>query len=448
LVYLRREPPYSAEIKDLITVLESLKTSDGLWPSRVRRATDLFISAIVLWLTGETYKKIGMYSKIKASYESLIRAILLKLHDKPKENITHEELYELGQCLTSLLNLEEKLTSLTWFDDLINYTHNVFSHDKVEELINLYTPYYHSISSISVLSMLVLHLYSKPGNISESVNKLDIVINRYLEKLIVEDTKNIDPAAFYWMTETLKQLIQRRKIAKKFHSRLSVKELVDIICGKLPLLKMNMNLSELTPLDYTLWFFLSEENIIEISKLVKREINSQMLKEHDQLAKQILNKGRIFWLKSAYGECIYDARMRECATAEEVKFTTLDLITLSLLIKTYERIGKHVVTYITDADLRKLRGVERVSFALATILIIVGTMFLSYSTPLLHIALTYNLPSYLTLDRLLITALFTIAPGLAIMYSLIRGKIKKYSDILLIIISIVNKLKSLSKMAR
>ena len=398
-------------IQDMVAVLESLKEPSGLWSSRQRpEFIDLFTSANIIWFTKNTYELLSLKDEIRSSCEALKELLALKLTKyKNLHEMSDEDLFEVLQCATVLIKCCHELHGLE--DKLRNLITENYDY-AVNSVLRKFNPYILPLASL--MTLVVVNLFDN----QQSGDKVREVFEAYIEHLNTVPSM-IEYPAIYWITETLKDICLNRDLGKEL-----LEQHIDVVRNvevKLSSILKETLVQNHVPLDRMLWTFLSLENLMKLYDKLGIIVDRFSLRGYNRLTKKILNIGRIKWIQSVYGHLLYKAKKENITIPVETfeKEADIDLITLSLLVKSYEEIGRNIFTYVTKHELKKLSSIEKTAFVTGLLLVILGTVLFVVSVAYWHL----NVIS-------LLSSIYLIGGGIYTHYLLIKGAIKSYRDLL------------------
>jgi len=405
--------PLHVELKDILCLLDSLKKENKLWSSIYRKeSVDLSLSANIILFAYRTYNKFGLKGEIEASLNALKSLLKVKLcKAKDLSSIPREDLLDILLCAVAVL----KYCRNDEVHELVSKLYNEFYSENRKKIISVmsdYNPYTTVLPSLIALTV----IYQKKHDFNSA--ELDKTINFYIDSVKNIKENSVDPSAVYWITEALKELADSVDYQESII--ISLKQVEAIVADKLASRKNSL---EHLSLDAALWYCHTIENLIEARSKLGLTIEQHIRKLHNSILKHIITTGSIVWKKTTYAEVLRGLRDGQ-AVSVEPKWPDIDLVTLSLLIGAYDRAERHIVTYITDYDLRQLSKVEKITFFIGTTSIIVGSFLAG--------TLRQNL--FLSLEALL------IAYGCSLLYSLLKQEIKKYPDLVLILLKLFKKM--------
>lgn len=419
--------PLYLELKDMLVLIDSLKEENKLWASRCKRnGVDLFLSSIILWFTNETYEKLGLAGEIKSSYETLKSLLEVKLLEVKKLSDTSlEDLLEVLQCVATLM---DKYSDKNL--DLMNKLYAMFIDEfaYLVGIVKTYSPYNTHLPSLIVLAATYMY-----GNRKLESSKLKEVISSYLEN-VEKVEEHIDSSTLYWVITTLSKFLDLKVNNNYIGKTISVLKHVETIIIK-NLISYKDRLEHL-PLDKTLWYYHILEKYIQVLNKLELSTDPLIKKLYNAIMKRILKVGTFLWKKTAYGELLYGLRKSYGSlTSKSLERSDMDLVTLSLLIGAYEKMKKHVVTYVTDYDLERLTKIKSLSLAAGLILVILGTALITYTL------ITYSSTrmNVFTLIPSLAFSIYVLSSGVNVLYSLFIDKVKSYKDLVKVILPIISK---------
>lgn len=432
MVYMsiKKLSPAYLEFKHMVLLINSLKDETGLWSSKYSGDTiDLFVSSVVIWFTYEAYRSLGLVNEIKISLEMLEKTIIVVANSK---DMSLTKLLEILQCSATILKYGNPSR------ELINTLKRVFLN-RQEQLISLvrsFNPYIDYLPSLIVINIANM---AKLSN-SELGSLLRNTVKEYLRALKERENRDATPLALYWVLEALLELmnLKEKGLCREDEIIAISKRIESLIVNSLSEL---MNSLEDMPLDIVLWYYHTLESFMKLEGMLKMRMDEPIGRYYSSIVRYILKVGLIKWKETAYAKILRDIRETlldsQNITLGKDQERSIDLITLSLLIGAYERIGSYVVTYITKHDLKQLKNVENAALILGIAFLILGghTLTISILQILQRSSIQYT--------YVFLTACF-IAFGSWILYLLIRQGMKSWRDLINIVVlfirTIVKKL--------
>jgi len=430
--------PLYLELKDMLVTLDSLR-EEGLWSSRQSGgAPDIGLSAVVLWLTYDAHVKLGLKERADATLKRLKSELMLKLGEEVRalSDIHRPSTLETLQCAVTVLGLYRGEV-----DDLAKVLSKMLSDERkaLEKITREYTPYEYSVPSLLVLVYLYL---KRRGQIPEG---LEEVLTSYLKS--VTKSGEPDPSALYWLSEVLRELTNHEEYREHIKDKLMILE--GVILGFTRELGKREEILEYLSLDRALWLYLAIDNLIGVGERLRLPILWELRDLSNRLIKQITAVGVVTWKESAYGRILRAERSKrfiEGVEPFEEERLDVDLATLSLLIGAYSKMGRHIVTYVTQYDLRELEMIEKGVFFLGVVFTALGGFALFFlltsliaiafpglvaviplqevEIPILNVSVP---PRYLIL---LVISLLFLGSGISVLYSLQSQEIKSLRDLL------------------
>lgn len=434
-----RNPLY-LELKEMLLTLDSLKEENKLWSSRCTKGgVDLSLSSIILWFTYRTYVKLNLVNEVKASLrmlESLLKVKLKDIRSLPKTPT--EDLVEIFQCLITILKYYDELEVQKLAKELHDKLCMDHGYKEIISIMSDYDPYTIVLPSLIALTAIYL---KKQGYKSAC---LDEVIRSYVELIKGLKSDTVDPSAVYWITENLLELASLGEdYIEIIKNRLKQVEL--IIVDELTSYRDYL---EQLPIDKVLWYYHAVENLVQTYRKLNLSIDT--LKElHKTITNHTTSLGVISWMKTTYAGVLrrfrnkqYPYEMFAGFTETEAEVLNPDLVTLSLLIGAYERMEKHIVTYVTDYDLKRLAKVENATLIIGTMLIFSGSALITMVLIKLGIS---QITSIQWIIGILPIGIALICCGYVMLRSLVKGEIKKPSDLVSILVKLVKIIKELAQ---
>ena len=426
-----REPLY-LELKDMLSVLINVREANKLWSSRYQyEGVDLFTSSIILWFTKDAFKKFRLNDELMSSYKALESFITLKLSEiETLSNIPPENLLEILQGFVTISSIHRS-------KELELKIYDVFTCNKSKGtlpiLIRRHNPYECQLSTLIILSML---------QVSKLQNQKNILLNyieEYLDQVSKVKTANgIDVSSLYWIIVAIDKLLEMNLSKNpnfKHKITLAVKS-VEYAVSK----SVHERILEDLPLDKALWYYHIIEKLISVKKKLKEDIEKSIKSIHKELMNNIIVSGRISWITSTYGSLLYNLRREDVDISsyysyiDSIATINLDLITLSLLISALVGMKKHIITYVTEYDLRLVGKIQLIAFIMGVLFLVIGSCLCTHIQQVIQFLRPY-IVLYMPLDTkhmfwiILSIALYLVIAGISLLYDLSRGAIMKTKDI-------------------
>lgn len=448
-INVEKSLPAYLELKHMILLVDSLKDDIGLWSSKYSGSTiDLFVSSTIIWFTYEAHRSLGMINEINRSLKILEKTVIAVTSP---EEMHPDKLLEILHCSTTILKYGSPS------QEFINALQKIYlnKHKQLINIIRTCNPYIEYLPSLITINIVSVSKFS-----NELKSLLRDIVKEYIRALREEESKDITPPALYWVLEALLKLISLLKIEKSLYRKDEIiaisKHIESIIVNNLSTF---IDTLEDIPLDVVLWYYHILEDFIELEKKLKIHTSSLIEKYHSSLIRHILRIGLIKWKETVYSKILNDIReaiLNPQSIALEkgkyLKASTIDLITLSLLIGAYEKIGKYIVTYVTRYDLKYLKNIEKIALILGIAFLILGGSIATVLPQLITVLLQSIIILLQSLLQLILqgqlvsvsSPIFSIlylltyisfivnllTSGFWIIYSLIRQEIKSWRDLI------------------
>jgi len=421
MVSLKNLPkaPYGTELKDMIITLNSLRESNGLWGSKLNPELDLYISSSILWFVSEAYRKYGLTNDLKYMCNALKNFIFLKLSDiEQLEVVRGRDLQEILQCFVTLFsncNLDTYAKNKI-YDYSLKIKQIIISKYKIN-------PFEHNIFSLYVILVALFH--------KDAINMFTISME-YLNLLMTQriNTKDVRTSALYWVTEALKIISKKIEKLSEYYEKIipALKSIESFVISKV-INCLNYKENYHPSLSEIIWTYLCLENIYDIYNNLRIEIKKDIKKDLNLMIKLILSIGWIYWSENSYSRFLQEIRESTkfsylCINETNKRYSSIDidLITLSILIHAYTRIGKHLITYVTEFERREFKKLHRLSFVVGSSIIFFSSFITGYILHMQSLNI-FNLP-------LVIALLLFMSSGYEILYKLSKNEIQSDRDLL------------------